>query len=59
VPAAYCGDEQLPPEIDELVIAIELDERELGAILDDGWFELLDDEETAPSQAPTKVHSCH
>jgi hypothetical protein len=55
---------QLPPEIDELEGATELDDLELGATLlgtleDDGAIELLDDDEAAPSQLPNNAHSCH
>jgi hypothetical protein len=55
---------QLPPEIEELEGAIELDDFELGAtllgVLDEaGGVELFDDDETAPSQLPKGAHSCH
>jgi hypothetical protein len=53
----------LPPEIDELEGAIELEDFELGATLlgadEEGATELLEEDDTAPSQAPSSAHSCH
>jgi hypothetical protein len=59
VPAAYCGDAQLPPTTEELLLATELemtDETLDETLLDDAGTELDD---VAPSQLPSKSHSCH
>ena len=70
MPAAYCGDAQLPAvvELDEALEKIEELERTLDNELleeiiderddDDGTVELIDEDET-PSQTPSSVHSCH
>lgn len=70
VPAAYCGDAQLPPftELDEALDKMEeldrtLDNELLEEIIDErdddeGTVELIDDDVT-PSHTPNNVHSCH
>ena len=62
MPSAYCGEAQLPPTTEELLLANELALLEMTdktldeTLLDDAGMEL---DEVAPSQLPNKSHSCH